>query len=194
MRYPREHKQAMRKRIIREAARRFRQHGADGFSIADLMHDLQLTHGGFYRHFKDKDQLFAESLVQSMQDAKHKLIGHDEHARSEPSLRTIIERYLSPWHCANPAEGCPVAALASQIPRQPRKVRDSFDQAVYDYIEGMEKVIPGKTQEERQQNFLVLISGMAGTLNLARAVSDDKTREKLLRAAKDFYIHAFAKD
>ena len=46
MRYPREHKQAIRKRIIREASRRFRQQGADGFSIADLMHDLHLTHGG----------------------------------------------------------------------------------------------------------------------------------------------------
>jgi TetR/AcrR family transcriptional repressor of nem operon len=194
MRYPREHKQAMRKRIIREAARRFRQQGADGFSIADLMHDLHLTHGGFYRHFKDKNQLFAESLVQSVQDAKSKLTRREGNEGSDSLLRTIIERYLSPWHCANPGEGCPVPALASQIPRQSRKVRDSFDQAVHDYVEGMEKVMPGETPDEQQQNFLVLISGMAGTLNLARAVSDEQTREKLLRAAKEFYIHAFAKD
>jgi TetR/AcrR family transcriptional repressor of nem operon len=194
MRYPREHKQAVRKRIIREAARRFREQGADGFSIAELMHDLHLTHGGFYRHFKDKNQLFAESLVQSVQDAKTKLTRREGNEGSDSSLKTIIERYLSPWHCANPGEGCPVAALASQIGRQPRKVRDSFDEVIHDYIEGMEKAMPGETRDERQQNFLILISGMAGTLNLARAVSQEQTRQKLLRAAKDFYINAFTKD
>jgi len=194
MRYPPEHKQATRKRIVREAARWFRQQGADGFSIADLMHDLKLTHGGFYRHFKDKDQLFAESLVHSVQDAKSKLTSQEGNERSEPSIRTIIERYLSPWHCANPGDGCPVAVLASQMPRQSRRVRDSFDRAVHDYVEGMENVMPGKTTDERQQNFLILISGMAGTLNLARAVPDEQTRRKLLRAARDFYIQCFSKD
>jgi len=194
MRYPLEHKQAMRKRIIHEAARRFREHGADGFSIADLMHDLRLTHGGFYRHFKDKNQLFAESLVQSVEDAKSKLTGHEGNEGSDSALRTIIERYLSSWHCANPGEGCPIPALASQIPHQPRKVRESFDQAVQHYVEGMEKLMPGKTPAERRRNFLVLIAGMAGTLNLARAISDEQAREKLLQAAKNFYIHAFAKD
>ncbi len=160
MRYSQEHKLETRRRILYEASRRFRGQGSEGFSIADLMHDLKLTHGGFYRHFNSKEQLFAEALA----------------------------------HWANPAEGCPLAALASEIPRQPRAVRAAFDQALKTYMDEIERLLPGKTRRERQRNFFVLFSGMAGTLSLARAVSEEQTRARLLHAAKEFYIQAFCQD
>ena len=37
--------------IITAAARRFREHGFDGVSVADIMKEVGLTHGGFYGHF-----------------------------------------------------------------------------------------------------------------------------------------------
>ncbi|HKN85663.1 MAG TPA: TetR/AcrR family transcriptional regulator [Nitrospiraceae bacterium] len=193
MRYSQEHKLETRKRIVREASRRFRGQGAEGFSIADLMRDLKLTHGGFYRHFKSKEQLFAEALTQGLRDAHAKLTAGGDGQSSAP-LKGIIERYLSSWHLANPAEGCPLAALATEMPRQPRAVRAAFDRALETYMDGIERLLPGKTRPERQRNFLVLFSGMAGTLNLARAVSDEQTRARLLHAAKEFYIEAFCRD
>jgi Transcriptional regulator len=193
MRYSQEHKLETRKRILSEASRRFRGQGSEGFSIADLMHDLKLTHGGFYRHFNSKEQLFAEALTSAVQDAHAKLTtGSDAKTRGS-QLRVIIERYLSPWHWANPAEGCPLAALASEMPHQPRAVRASFDQALETYMDGIEGLLPGKTRPERQRNFLVLFSGMAGTLSLARAVSDEQTRARLLHAAQEFYIRRFVR-
>ena len=194
MRYSQEHKLETRRRILYEASRRFRGQGSEGFSIADLMHDLKLTHGGFYRHFNSKEQLFAEALARAVQEAHAKLTTGSD-AKNPPSqLRVIIERYLSPWHRANPAEGCPLAALASEMPRQPRALRAAFDQALKTYMDGIERLLPGKTRPERQRNFLVLFSGMAGTLSLARAVSDEQTRARLLHAAKEFYIAAFCQD
>jgi TetR/AcrR family transcriptional repressor of nem operon len=158
------------------------------------MHDLKLTHGGFYRHFNSKEHLFAEALASAMQDAHAKLTVGSDAKTPASQLRVIIERYLSPWHWANPAEGCPLAALASEMPRQPRAVRAAFDHALETYIDGIERLLPGKTRPERQRNFLVLFSGMAGTLSLARAVSDEQTRARLLRAAKEFYNEAFCQD
>jgi TetR/AcrR family transcriptional repressor of nem operon len=194
MRYSQEHKLETRRRILSEASRRFRRQGSEGFSIADLMHDLKLTHGGFYRHFNSKEQLFAEALASAVQDAHAKLTAGSDAKTPASQLRVIIERYLSPWHWANPAEGCPLAALASEMPRQPRAVRAAFDQALETYMDGIERLLPGKTRQERQRNFLVLFSGMAGTLSLARAVSDEQTRARLLHAAKEFYIQAFCQD
>jgi len=81
--------------------------------------------------------------------------------------------------------------LASEIPRQPRAVRAAFDQALKTYMDGIERLLPGKTRPERQRNFLVLFSGMAGTVSLARAVSDEQARARLLHAAQEFYIEAF---
>jgi TetR/AcrR family transcriptional repressor of nem operon len=194
MRYSQEHKLETRKRIVSEASRRFRGQGAEGFSIADLMHDLKLTHGGFYRHFNSKEQLFAEALARAVQEAHAKLTTGSDAKTPASQLRVIIERYLGPWHWANPAEGCPLAALASEMPRQPRAVRAAFDQALETYMDGIERLLPGKTRPERQRNFLVLFSGMAGTLSLARAVSDEQTRARLLHAAKEFYIQAFCQE
>ncbi|TLY38568.1 MAG: TetR/AcrR family transcriptional regulator [Nitrospirae bacterium] len=191
MRYPQEHKLETRRRILYEASRRFRGQGSEGFSISGLMQDLKLTHGGFYRHFNSKEHLFAEALASAMQDAHAKLTVGSDAKTPASQLRVLIETYLSPWHLANPAEGCPLAALASEMPRQPRAVRAAFDHALETYIDGIEKLLPGKTRSERQRNFLVLFSGMAGSLSLARAVSDDQTRARLLQAAKEFYIQAF---
>ena len=50
MRYSREHKQAMRQRIIEAAGRQFKTDGIDGSGIAALMADAGLTNGALYAH------------------------------------------------------------------------------------------------------------------------------------------------
>jgi AcrR family transcriptional regulator len=54
MRYSAEHKQKTRNRIVRAAARQFCRPEGKGSAIADLMRELGLTHGGFYKHFDSK--------------------------------------------------------------------------------------------------------------------------------------------
>ena len=68
MRYSPEHKQETHERIVRAASRQFRGRGADGIAIADLMKKLQLTHGGFYRHFGSKEQLLVEAVTKALEE------------------------------------------------------------------------------------------------------------------------------
>lgn len=49
MRYPEDHKQKTRRRIVEEAARLFRQDGVGATGLQPLMKALGLTHGGFTR-------------------------------------------------------------------------------------------------------------------------------------------------
>ena len=114
-------------------------------------------------------------------------------SRAEPGgeLKLIIERYLSVQHCANPAGGCPVAALASEIGRFPRAMRVEVDREIRKRIKRMAVFLPGATSEERESNCLVLFSGMAGALSLARATPDRDSRKKILEAARDFYTKTF---
>lgn len=191
MRYPAHRKQETHKRIVGAASRRFRGRGGEGVAIADLMRELKLTHGGFYRHFDSKEQLFAEAVAKGLEEVAAKLTRSGYEGEAPRSLKAIIETYLSPEHCANPAEGCPVAALASEIARHPRAVRILFDRALRNYTKGIAKLLPGETESERQRNVLVLLSGMAGALSMARAVADEDVRKKILQAAKEFYINAF---
>ena len=62
MRVSREEAQASRKRIIHEAARLMRERGIAATSVADVMSAAGMTTGGFYKHFKSKDDLTAAAV------------------------------------------------------------------------------------------------------------------------------------
>src|SRR5712691_9779483 len=134
MRYSADHKKETRDRIVREASRHFRRRGGKGLAIADLMRKLELTHGGFYKHFDSKQELLAEAIAKGFDETEAGLMDAIGNAKPGSELKTIIEHYLSLEHCANPAEGCPVAALASEIARYPRAIRVEIDRAMQNRI------------------------------------------------------------
>jgi AcrR family transcriptional regulator len=52
-----------RARVLRVAARRFREGAIAGVSVADVMHEAGLTHGGFYKRFASKQDLIAQACA-----------------------------------------------------------------------------------------------------------------------------------
>src|SRR5262249_10539345 len=146
MRYSAKHKEETRDRILRAASRRFRGRGENDVVIADLMQELKLTHGGFYKHFKSKQDLFAESIETAFQDGAQTLTDAAKIAKSGAELKSISETYLSSEHCGQTSEGCPVAALASEVARHPRAVRLRFDKAVRDHAKRFAKFLPGSNE------------------------------------------------
>jgi TetR/AcrR family transcriptional repressor of nem operon len=180
----------VRDKIVRAAARRFRGRGGEGVAISDLMRDLKLTHGGFYRHFAGKEELFNEAFLEGVAQARARMTGAAEKAGPGRELEAIISTYLSPGHCANPGEGCPLAALTTEIARHPKSTRAMFDLVLRAQAAEVARFMPGHTAAERERTAMVLFAGMAGALNLARATSDDGLRRAILDQARTFYIQA----
>ena len=75
--------------------------------------------------------------------------------------------------------------------RYPRAVRVEIDRAIQQRMKRLARFLPGTTEKEREQNCLVLFSGMVGALNVARAAVDPESRKRILEASKEFYIKAF---
>ena len=153
------------------------------------MRELHLTHGGFYRHFANKEELFVEAFRQ----------GHDrmiapalEKAPKGGELKALIDTYLDIDHCDNVAEGCPVAALATELARRPphSRARTTFEKVLKDRTREIAKYMPGATEEERVRKTRMLMSGMAGTLTIARVLTDKQSRVRFLNDAKKFYFDA----
>jgi TetR/AcrR family transcriptional repressor of nem operon len=190
MRYSAEHKQETRKRIVRAAAQQFCRPGGKGLAIAELMRDLGLTHGGFYKHFDSKQQLLAEA-ISGFDEMEAGIVDAVSKAKPGAELKMIIEHYLRLEHCSKPGAGCLMAALSSEIARYPRAVRVEIDRAMQRRIKRLARFLPGKTGKERERNCLVLMSGMVGALNVARAAVDQESRKAILDASKEFYIKAF---
>ena len=89
MRYPAAHKAETRERIVQAAARRFRARGTEGAVIGDLMRDLHLTHGGFYRHFSNKEELFVEAFTH-LQERGRRVVSIIEQA-PPARLKTLVD-------------------------------------------------------------------------------------------------------
>lgn len=193
MRYSAQHKKKTRDRIVRAASRQLRRRGGRGVPIADLMSKLDLTHGGFYRHFGSKEQLLAEAVAKGIEEFAARIAEAVRKGPPGSELRIIIESYLSAEHCANPAEGCPMAALISEIARYPRSLRAKIDRARREHITRIAKFMPGNDEKERERNYLLLFSGMSGALNAARATADPELRNTILQSAREFYINSFCK-
>jgi len=191
MRYPAEHKEETRERIVHAASRRFRRGGA-GVGIGQLMKALKMTHGGFYRHFKSKDDLVVQALNEAFEEMRQHVRAAIAAAPPGREIEAIINYYLSEEHCANAAGGCPVAAMASEIARQPRAVRVAFQQAISGNLGNIAQFMSGETEEERRRKAGVLMSGMSGTLAVARALADPAVRDRLLTGARKIYLEAFA--
>src|SRR5437867_12745186 len=98
MRYGPEHKERTRERIVRAAALRFRSRGSERAGIGDLMRDLRLTHGGFYRHFDSKEGLFTEAFEQSLKEVGDRVTSAIERAPHGRELEALIDAYLDIEH------------------------------------------------------------------------------------------------
>lgn len=128
-------KQATHDRIVSIAAERFCELGIDGLSIADLMKEAGLTHGGFYKHFESRDQLVVEALDVAFQ-------------RSENPDRTykatfdkLVSEYLSQEHRDSVGTGCAVGALVSDIGRVEGEARELYTRKLKANIKGISALV-----------------------------------------------------
>jgi TetR/AcrR family transcriptional regulator, transcriptional repressor for nem operon len=192
VRYPAEQKAETREKILSTAARSFREHGSEMNGIGQVMKELGLTKGGFYRHFESKGDLYAAAVARAFEEQGNRLVAIAEAAPKGAELRAVIEHYLSAKHLSAPGTGCPLAALAAEIARQPLAVRKRIHHSMLAYRERMLPYIPGATVEEKRGRSFILFSGMAGALVAARAIADSQARERALAAARSFYLEAFA--
>ncbi len=194
MRYSPEHKAENHERILSVAARSFRERGGDASGIGTVMTKVGLKKGGFYRHFKSKDDMFVEAVARALDETGRSLV---EYAKSVPdgrALRAIIERYLSVGHLNSPGTGCVRAALGPELARKPVAIRKRIEALLEAYRERFIPFVPGKTREEKQAKIRLLFPSMAGVLMMARVSSDPQRREQFLMEARRFFIKSFAEE
>jgi TetR/AcrR family transcriptional regulator, transcriptional repressor for nem operon len=177
-------------KILRHASQAFRAQGS-GVGIGEVMKELSLTHGGFYRHFESKDELLIEAITLSLNEIADRLEHVAEKAEEGKRLEAIITAYLSSEHLLHPETWCALATLAPDMGRQSAGVRKRLDGALQSYMEKMSKYMPGKNEQERRDTFLVLFSGMAGAMAMTRAVGDKTMREYLLNLTRKYYLGTF---
>jgi TetR/AcrR family transcriptional regulator, transcriptional repressor for nem operon len=192
MRYSLEHKAQTHENILAVAARSFRERGADTSGIGTVMKKVGLQKGGFYRHFKSKDDLFVEAVARALDETGSGMVEVAKSAPQGKALRAIIDRYLSASHASSPGTGCVRATLGPELARKPAAVRKKIEALLEAYRERLLPFMPGRTREEKLIKIALLFSSMAGVLMMARVSSTAERRDRILNEARAFFIKCFA--
>lgn len=184
MRYSPEHKQQTYDRIVERAARSFRKNGIDKVSISALMADAGLTHGGFYAHFKSKEDVLVAALERALSQTFSRLgTVADTPGGPRERIGGILGEYLSVMHRDTPERGCALAALGAEAVRAEPRCREIIADAVESGAGLLGKSMPGEAKQNRSEA-LALLSMMVGAMMLARATAGSPLSTEILAAAR----------
>jgi TetR/AcrR family transcriptional repressor of nem operon len=183
MGHSQEEKAKNHQRIVDVAARRIRESGTDGPGVAEIMSEVGLTHGGFYKHFDSRDDLVAEAVDAAIEQGRARLAESVEGA-ADP-LTAFVDAYLSPGHRDDPGTGCTVVALGADAARSSDRVRAAYRAQVEHYIADLEALLGDPTDETTRPRAIAAVTSMVGALLISRAVDDEDLSDEILRAVRE---------
>ena len=154
--------QENRKRIVETASRLFRERGVAGVSVADVMAEVGLTHGGFYKQFASKEALVAEAVGQAFTELSENLKDQDRD--------DFVRGYLSPAHRDAPGPGCPAAGFAGDLAHE---ADERASAAVQAYARGI-----GLYAAELGS--IPDVATLVGAMILARATAGTELSDRIL--------------
>ena len=191
MRYRPEHKVETHQKIVKDASRRIRAEGITGTAVSAVMRDAGLTHGGFYKHFGSKDELFMESLSEAFQEIADCLAHAAEQSKPETAWKAIVKTYLSLEYCDHVEYGCPLTALAPELARVDKTMKPQIFEELKKYRSRMLPFMPGQRTADKERAFFSIFSTMVGATEIARMLPEPAMREKVLATARDFLLQSF---
>jgi len=184
--YPPNHRLETRARIVLSARKLFNRFGFDGVSVQQIMAEAGLTHGGFYRHFESKSDLYAEVLECFFTDPKWNNSWEGVHIdlTAADAGAQIVRAYLSRQHFEEIENSCPMVALPSDVARSNKNAKRAY-QAVF---EAMVVLLErGSTRNGRscRTSALAIAALCVGGMVIARASEGHALADELRSAAME---------
>jgi TetR/AcrR family transcriptional repressor of nem operon len=179
--------QANHQAIESAASRLFRERGLDGVSVAEVMAEAGLTHGGFYAHYPSKDALAASACAAAFDLAAGKWRRRIAVASTPRKARAVIaERYLASAHCDPAAASCPTATLAADVARAGagHPIREAYLDGVRGQVKTLAELVQSGDPHRDRAEACVQLATMMGALLLARATHGDPLSQEFVTAAR----------
>jgi AcrR family transcriptional regulator len=185
MPYSPTHKEKTRARIIECARILFNRHGFDGVTIDMVMEHAELTRGGFYNHFKSKEELFASAVSSFLMGRGarwRKEAGIDHVNPTREDATSMLSSYLSTEHLGDVDGQCPMIALPSDIGRSSQEVQIPYQRLLEAMVGLFEQSLEGRKQARREAA-LTLAALCVGGMVLAKALPDSEIAGAVRKAA-----------
>ena len=181
MGYSKSDKAETHTRIVKVAAKRFRERGLEGIGVADVMKEAGVTVGGFYKHFGSRDELVVEALATAFKD----LDVWEEHT---PDMAHLLQNYLTEAHRDAPGTGCAMGALLGDMTRGSKSARALYTERVKRSPAFFGSLLPSSQRSDKRGRALLILTALLGALNLSRAVSDANLSREILHGVREELI------
>ena len=181
MPYSARHKRETRQRILESARRLFNGKGFAEVSIGEIMEDAGLTHGGFYRHFKDKGELYAEAVRRFLCEEAPKPWQRPRRSSTRKSrAHRIVDAYFSLDHFDDRESCCPLIGRPSDVSRSADEVKGAYREVLERLLKLLQADLDPPQARERA---LAMVALCVGGMVVARSVEDPALAHDLRRAA-----------
>ena len=185
MRYPPNHKQATRRRIVDAASQAFRESGVAETGVDEVMRRAGLTHGGFYAHFSDKSELVAEACSAAFDAAVPNLERIAAMPTPAARARLLIDSYLGAHHRDNRGSGCLVVAVGADMARLRGAAREGYGRGFAQHLARLGAALRLDPEPQRnRERVTLLMSSLVGALLFARAIDDPRQSDAVLRSMR----------
>src|ERR1700691_3317102 len=165
-------------RIVKVAAKRFRERGLEGIGVADVMKEAGVTVGGFYKHFGSRDELVVEALATAFKD----LDVWEEHTAD---MAQLLRNYLTEVHRDAPGTGCAMEALLGDVTRGSKPTRVLYTTRVKRSLAFFSALVPSSQGGDKRSRALLILSALLGAISLSRAVSDPNLSREILHRVRE---------
>jgi TetR/AcrR family transcriptional repressor of nem operon len=179
-------KEASLLRILTAGAARLRAEGLAGAAIVPVMHEAGLTHGAFYAHFSNKEELAAAAFRFALLDNRPRWIGPVGRESWRSRLVRLGKRYLTMAHRDQLADSCALAALASDAGRSNATFKRVYEEELHKSL----RAICLRPDEDspidpaRLDDAMAFMALSVGGITLARAVDDPDLSERILAVCR----------
>jgi len=185
MPYSAQHKLETRQKILESARRLFNLRGFGAVSIEEVMSEAGLTHGGFYRHFSGKDELYAEAVRWFLCPEAPKPW---QRARRDPAAksqaRRIVDAYFSRDHFNDRETCCPLIGLPSEISHGSATVKAAYRDVLEQLLARLQADLKGDARERALTLATLCIGGLVASRNVDDPVLALELREAAYRQAQ----------
>lgn len=185
MRYDADHKQKSYERILDEASQAIRLDGPHNVGVAAVMRQAGLTHGAFYAHFPSKDALVEASVAHMFEGSMSRWKAMTDDVSPAQGLTAFIDNYLSAQRRDQRPLGCPMAALAADVPRMSPEVQAVFSAGVRTLTEAIAQKLGAMNIAEPQTMARSMMNELVGAISLARCEPDRARSLRMLEASRE---------
>jgi len=172
-----------RQQIVGIAANEFRLNGITATGVVPLMSKAGLTQGGFYKHFASKEQLVAEACTVALGGLVERFKSASA-AGGARGFMAIVDGYLSAGHREDREQGCPLAAMGSELVRTSEQTRLAAAQGFDDLVDVMAQSLSQLGGEGARSQAIFSLAAMVGAVTMSRLMSDEAAAATILNEVK----------